>query len=713
MQEASGYEPGDVIAGYVIESLLGTGGMGSVYLARHPNLPRKVALKLLHRSLTNDDYVRSRFEHEANHAARLEHPNIVAVYDRGRVDDQLWIAMQYVAGSDAAKLLNSGPRPADQAVHIVAETGRALDYAHHLGILHRDVKPANILLAPGDYEGAPERVLLTDFGIAKALDEAGHMTRTGTLVATLHYASPEQIEGQQLDGRADVYSLGCTLFHLLTGTAPYPGPNSSAIMLGHLNRPVPRVSQIGRGVPPALDAVIERAMAKNRDERFRSCAEFATAARAALDARGPRVSEDPTHRIPPKQPARSWPPHQQQRPPTPPPQQRPPTPPPQQRSPATALTPPPHQRPPTPPPQSWPSHPVPQRVAETPPAKRWWRKPIVPIAAVGLVVAGFVGFAVWPDGETEPTTGTVPAPPPEEPNPAASFDGMYDASFTLTGAYGRNYIGNNDYTEQWAVQTHCDESTGPCITSVSTRDPNDETRRETSQFVLDFNGEQWTAARELAKSTCEVTETNTPLEDVDTWDAFAIDLGSDGENLTGNRVRFLDEPCGNRSEFALTLTRTGDLVPALMPPNPANIGPPADPSPALALNGEYQAALRATVTPPGANPVADEDYTGRFTTYCLRTQDRCASVMVTDAVEQGYFFIWVDGTWTAQSSSSPQECATPPDGRTGIVHFLTTLTANDPSADPIQSLSGTEVRDRTGDCAGRWELSQAYERIGD
>ncbi|WP_026306777.1 serine/threonine-protein kinase PknD [Smaragdicoccus niigatensis] len=273
--------PGSSFAGYTIVRLLGRGGMGAVYVAKHPQLPRLVALKVLHRSLTENDYIRKRFELEAEHAARLDHPNIVTVYDRGRVDDQLWIAMKYVEGSDAAEQLRSGPFPVGRAVHILTETASALDYAHRCGILHRDVKPANILLAPGA-PGQLERVMLADFGIAKAIDESTSLTQTGSLVATLRYASPEQLEGLPLDGRADVYSLACTFYHLLTGYPPYRGESSAAIIQGHLNQPIPTISDVIPGVPMQLDAVIARGLAKNRDHRYPTCEALSNAVREAF-----------------------------------------------------------------------------------------------------------------------------------------------------------------------------------------------------------------------------------------------------------------------------------------------------------------------------------------------------------------------------------------------------------------------------------------------
>ncbi|MFD6220908.1 serine/threonine-protein kinase [Nocardia asteroides] len=273
----------DVFAGYTIERLLGRGGMGSVYLARHPRLPRRTAMKLLNRELFDDTEIRARFEREADLVAQLEHPNIVTVYDRGVENNQLWISMRYIDGSDAASL----PAPVDaaRAVRIVAKTAAALDFAHSRSVLHRDVKPANILIEPVD---GGERVYLTDFGIARLHDDnAAKLTQTGTFTATLAFASPEQLSGIALDGRADQYSLACTLYRLLTGTTPFDAANPVTVIQGHLQQDPPRASARRADLPPALDEVIARGMAKRPADRFATCAEFAAAAAAALTEPSP------------------------------------------------------------------------------------------------------------------------------------------------------------------------------------------------------------------------------------------------------------------------------------------------------------------------------------------------------------------------------------------------------------------------------------------
>ncbi|WP_348537632.1 serine/threonine-protein kinase [Nocardia neocaledoniensis] len=274
--------PGTIVGGYRIIRKLGAGGMGSVYLASHPSLPRTDALKILSGELSRDPEFRARFEREANLAAGLDHPNIVSVYNRGEENGQLWIAMQFVEGTDAAAELARDPQAMTplRALRIVTEVGKGLDFAHHRGLLHRDVKPANFLLS--NTYGDEERVLLTDFGVAKSTDDASELTQTGSFLATIAYAPPEQLSGGQLDHRADIYSLACSFYKLLTGQNPYPATQPAMVMMGHLHEPPPRPTSVRPGLPPALDQVFARAMAKNPHERFLSCREFTDAATAAL-----------------------------------------------------------------------------------------------------------------------------------------------------------------------------------------------------------------------------------------------------------------------------------------------------------------------------------------------------------------------------------------------------------------------------------------------
>jgi ABC-type Fe3+-hydroxamate transport system substrate-binding protein len=297
------FPAGSNIGGYIVEEILGSGGMGTVYRARHPVLPRSDALKVLSAELSRDEHFRARFEREAELAATLDHPNIVTVYNRGEADGQLWIAMQYVAGSDAERELVAGRMTGQRAVHITGEVAKALDFAHRRNLLHRDVKPANFLLSTDD-----ERIFLADFGIARALDDAVHLTQTGTVMATIAYAAPETLAGEPADHRADVYSLGCSLFRMLTGTSPFSGSGGmAAVAAAHLMAPPPRPTDVVPTLPTEIDHVIARAMAKEPVHRYQSAGDLARAAAAALDETTSEVRVTPAPAPGPRPP---WGPEQ-------------------------------------------------------------------------------------------------------------------------------------------------------------------------------------------------------------------------------------------------------------------------------------------------------------------------------------------------------------------------------------------------------------------
>ena len=279
---------GDVFAGYTIERQLGAGGMGEVYLARHPRLPRHDALKILAAPLADNEHFRARFEREADLVAGLRHPSIVGVYDRGEADGRLWIAFQYIDGPDLAAVAGRGPMPLDQVDRAITEVADALDDAGARGLVHRDVKPANILI---DEKG---RALLTDFGIAHGRNEAHQLTGTGVTMGTVAYSSPEQLQAQPVDARADQYSLACTAFMLLTGTVPYDAATPTAIILAHVRDDIPSITARRPGLPITLDAVFARALAKNPADRYPSSREFAAALHHGLTS----ASQAPPTAIP-------------------------------------------------------------------------------------------------------------------------------------------------------------------------------------------------------------------------------------------------------------------------------------------------------------------------------------------------------------------------------------------------------------------------------
>lgn len=398
---------GSIISGYRVERVLGAGGMGTVYLAQNPELPRHDALKVLSAELSHDPFFRARFVREADVAASLQHPNIVSVYSRGQTDQgQLWIAMQFVDGTDADGALRAGTMTPGRAVHIISEVARAVDYANDRNVVHRDIKPANFLLSSTG--AGEERVLLGDFGIARGLDDYG-LTITGSILSTVAFAAPEALTGGVFDRRADQYSLACSLFRLLTGNAPFAAAGANgpaAVMMAHLHSPPPRASERVPGLPRDLDAVIAKALAKNPAERFESATRFAAAAAAVVSQCTPDVLEravpsDAVDAKPALADSNWWQPPAGTRT-------------------GYAMQALPTQSRPTPAPQMPPSTLYRYRRS-----KRW----LVPVVvATGLLVAGAVAAAVWGRGtERAPaktaaastTTSTTPAPPPPAVAPSA------------------------------------------------------------------------------------------------------------------------------------------------------------------------------------------------------------------------------------------------------------------------------------------------------
>src|SRR3954465_6862096 len=273
---------GTEIGGYRIVNLLGQGGMGVVYLADNVHNGQRVALKLLTPDLARSSGFRERFSREASYASSLRHPNVLEVYDAGEQDGVLYIAMQYVEGEDLKALLSrEGRLDARRTVGILGQIASALDAAHTTGLMHRDIKPGNVMIAAGQ----PEHCYLTDFGLSKnpSADSIA-LTAQGEFVGAIDYTAPELVLGKDADSRLDVYSLGCLFYECLAGQPPFPRERDVEVLYAHIQDPPPRVSAVRPDLSPALDDVIVKAMAKKPEDRFPS-------SRAFIDAAGPMVGE--------------------------------------------------------------------------------------------------------------------------------------------------------------------------------------------------------------------------------------------------------------------------------------------------------------------------------------------------------------------------------------------------------------------------------------
>ena len=396
---------GEAFAGFTILRVLGAGGMGTVYLAAHPRLPRQDALKVLPTQWTADPQYRARFLREADLTSSLSHPNILGVHDRGEYDGQLWISMDYVGGTDASRLVREhhpDGLPVGEALEIITAVASALDYAHQRGLLHRDVKPANILLDP-----QAQRIFLADFGIARLIDDPSGLTATNMAVGTMAYAAPEQLRGEALDGRTDQYALACTAFDLLTGAPPYVDSNPAVVITKHVAAPVPSLGE-RRPELAALDPVLARAMAKSPADRYPSCRDFARELSTLLSPPSGHV----------------------------------------------------HQSPPAPPPG--PPVPAPTLMTNTPRVSRPTLIASLAVTALLLVAAAIfagVTFVQHHDrAGTTPSTATAAA--------AHTFSGTYRADYGPgTDLEGKAVAGAPPMTGTWDVRSTC--GSGGCIATAS------------------------------------------------------------------------------------------------------------------------------------------------------------------------------------------------------------------------------------------------------
>ncbi len=294
------FAPGARIAGYLLEEQIGQGGMAVVFRAHDERLDRTVALKILSPTLAADEAFRQRFIRESRAAAAVDDPHIIPVFEAGESSGVLFIAMRYVRGGDVRSLVGElGPLPPGRVTEVVSQVASALDAAHGRGLVHRDVKPANMLLDSRGGIGRPDHVYLSDFGLSKASLQSSGLTGTGTFLGTLDYIAPEQIEGKPVDGRADEYALACAAYELITGVPPFQRDDAMAVMYAQISEPPPPATSRRPELPVAVDAVFARGLAKAPADRFRSCTEFAEALREASGIRpydsGPGAIPGPFH----------------------------------------------------------------------------------------------------------------------------------------------------------------------------------------------------------------------------------------------------------------------------------------------------------------------------------------------------------------------------------------------------------------------------------
>ncbi|OBH94614.1 serine/threonine-protein kinase [Mycobacterium sp. E2733] len=511
-------EPGHTAAGSVAEGtpfgryrlveLLGRGGMGEVWRAYDTVMDRVVALKLLLANVAEDPAYVERFRREAHAAASLDEPHVIPIYDFGEIDGRLYVTMRLIEGRDLHDVLAQGPLEPARAIAIIDQIASALHAAHRVGLIHRDVKPSNILIAEHDF------AYLIDFGIAHAAGEAG-LTSTGAVIGTWAYMAPERLNTGQADARADIYALACVLYECLTGSRPFPGDSLEQQLAAHLASPPPRPSTQTNTVPTALDTVIATGMAKDPDQRYATTIELADAARAAITTplHPPAGAAQPT--------AGATDGSDTQLAPT---------------GAAPALPP-----------------PTPLEVTPSPPRPRWRRRRVVipALLAIAVLIGGGVFAAVNVSQRHKPT----PAAPPPNTGP---FTGIYTANFgPETDIDGKPWEGAAPAAiETWAVRSVC--RPGGCVATASRRSGQ---ATSVSTLVFDDVGGRWLAVG-LGSGTCD----NAPTE---RWRVFILQPYPDG-TLSGDYTSTASNNCSNK--LAVSFTRTGDVDvtslpdPAAQPP---------------------------------------------------------------------------------------------------------------------------------------------------
>jgi serine/threonine-protein kinase len=547
---------------YQLIELLGRGGMGEVWRAHDTTIERVVALKMLLPHYAKDPDFDKRFRREARTAARLDDPHVVPIYDVGEIDGRLYVTMRLIDGVDLDTLLRSGPLDPQRAVHIIEQIAGALHAAHRAGLVHRDVKPSNILLADNDF------AYLIDFGIARAAGDT-KLTSEGSTIGTWAYMAPERFNTGESAPSSDIYALACVLYQCLTGELPFPGSTLEQVAVSHMVMPPPRPSQERNTIPTAMDSVIATGLAKQTTDRYPTAVEMAAAARQAIT--------EPTNWSPPPSPALTYP--------TPPPSHLPPAAP-----------------PPWPPAQPWSPPP--------PPPKRSSRKPLILAGAllgVVVLIAGGVFAAIRLTRHDNPNTTPSTATAQGAGAPAGeNFSGTYRADLGPGTDLEDKPVANAPATTaSWVVRSTC--GAGGCMATAANISQGGVAL--VSNLTFDQLGGTWVAVG-LASAQCGGDKPD------EIWVVYTLQPQPDG-TLSGETVRAsTNTACA--AKRTVKFTRTGDADPNKVA-DPAVL-PPRLTTPADALRGRY----RETTTFTTSTVIPPRILTAN--TYCLRTGDRCMSL---------------------------------------------------------------------------------------
>jgi serine/threonine-protein kinase len=659
---AGGVVEGTPFGRYRFIGRLGVGGMGEVWKAFDTDTERIVAVKVLPALLAGDRIFKQRFRREAHAAAQLSEPHVVPIHNFGEIDGRLYVDMRLIEGDNLEHVLADGPMDAARSVKIIEQVASALNAAHRVGLVHRDVKPSNVLVSEDDF------AYLIDFGIARGAGETG-LTATGNVVGTWPYMAPERFVEGRSDIASDIYSLACVLYECLTSSRPFPGDSVEQQIAGHLTTPPPRPSVTRPGVSAQLDAVVAVGMAKDPGRRYATTVELARAARAAITPPAGKLEPSPGKpAVPASTPTQRAIPEDVDSPRAPT-QARPLTDVDQssaaQRGPANG-------RPKVVAPSN---RGTPGVLAGTAASRQpWWRRKAVTIpAAVLLVLATVATVAVFVTGNES------------HPNQDAPLDGTFVADYGAnTQPDGKPYENGQGGPETWVMKSSCRE--GDCVATASKVSGAQST---ISTMILDQIGERWIAVSTTA-GTCQ----NSPAE---FWETMWLQGRPDG-TVVGEFVVRSTQTCARNQQ--VTFTRTGDVQADVAIADPHN-QPPLVTSPADALSGQY----RETDTYRVGQKTENEF---EIKTYCLRTAQRCLSYWFSP--NQARSFTFKQQRWVLNTTSADSQCSA---GGSARKQMTLEYPLPQPPQNPITLLSGSGHYAITGDCPFDSDFDSRVERSGD
>ncbi|MGQ4615725.1 protein kinase domain-containing protein [Nocardia sp. R7R-8] len=675
---------------YRLHELIGEGGMGQVWRAYDTVTDRIVAVKLLPERCAIDPSFRERFRREAHDTAQLREPHVVPIHGYGEIDGHLYLDMRLIDGDDARTLLNrDGAMEPEAAVAVIAQAAAALDAAHAQSLVHRDVKPSNLLVTDGGF------VYLIDFGIARSASNTP-LTSTSTMIGTLAYMAPERFTSGVADARSDVYALTCVLCECLTGIPPYPSTSTEQLIAAHMTAAPPVPSMRRLDLPVGFDEVIARGMAKDPDERYPTAGELATAAANALTT-APAVTAGSSPRAGPAPIPIGFGGYSD-RPGTPPPL---PATEPNVEQKSTVNAGPPVDLPGLQPIGSE-SGGIRGDGTAPPPRKRPAIR--VTVAVVAAFIAAALGAGIW--WLTQPS------------KPELAFDGKYEVTYTAQTFNGKP-DNRPPRTRIWTVRSDCPPHGERCVASITSQS-KDEPRTAPNKFSADYRDGMWMITRELPPyfdPDCENPITKAP-QNVSAWQRLEFRPGA--LPWTGTAFSFVGGPCASTQQQEMTLSRVGEVDPKVDVVPPETIRDRADSRPIGLISGAYDVTITYAPTAEVPNPPPPNKFRQQYNTLCMREGDRCAATTQSDPGANpskdpravfSPMFVLENGAWRA-GYSIPYPCSTGSNEPRTTATFHWELFPSDVGPDPTEFLTGTVIRQKADPCPEISNATVEMRRVG-